>query len=93
MRQWNTKHRNRSQFSVRSSVETAKQALIEKLKALTALAGGYCEVRGDYPGWEYRVESPLRDKMVAVYRELYGKEPAIEGNPCRIGMRPFRKQN
>ena len=67
-----------AQFSVRSSVETAKQALIEKLKALTALAGGYCEVRGDYPGWEYRVESPLRDKMVAVYRELYGKEPAIE---------------
>ena len=45
---------------------------------MTALAGGYCEVRGDYPGWEYRVESPLRDKMVAVYRELYGKEPAIE---------------
>lgn len=64
-------------FSVRSCVESAKQALIDKLSAVTELAGGSVAVSGDYPGWAYRKNSPLRDKMVAVYREMYGKEPEL----------------
>ena len=36
------------------------------------------EVSGDYPGWKYRKDSPLRDKMTAVYKEMYGKEPVVE---------------
>ena len=65
-------------FSVRSSVESAKYALIGKLQAVTALAGGSNTVSGDYPGWQYRVDSPLRDKMVKLYREMYGEEPKVE---------------
>ena len=65
-------------FAVRSSVESSKKALQERLFAQTYLADGNCEVSGDYPGWKYRVDSPLRDKMVAVYKELYGTEPRIE---------------
>jgi len=65
-------------FAVRSSVESSKKALQERLFAQTYLAGGSCEVSGDYPGWKYRVDSPLRDKMVSVYKELYGAEPRIE---------------
>ncbi len=65
-------------FAVRSSVESAKHALIDKMKAVTALAGGKAEVTGDYPGWKYRVNSPLRDKMIALYEEMYGKKPEIE---------------
>lgn len=65
-------------FAVRSSVESSKKALQERLFAQTYLAGGNCEVSGDYPGWKYRVDSPLRDKMVAVYTELYGENPRIE---------------
>ncbi len=65
-------------FAVRSSVESAKYALIGKLQALTALAGGSNKVTGDYPGWQYRVDSPLRDKMVKLYREMYGQEPKVE---------------
>lgn len=65
-------------FSVRSSVESAKTALIQRLDAITTLAGGACAVTGDYPGWVYRVDSPLRDKMIDVYKEMYGTEPKVD---------------
>lgn len=65
-------------FSVRSSVESAKHALIEKLGALISLVGGSYTVSGDYPGWKYRKDSPLRDKMVALYERMYGKTPKVE---------------
>lgn len=67
-----------AEFSVRSSLESAKAALIGKLEAVTALAGGSIQVSGEYPGWKYRADSPLREKMINVYRELYGAEPQVE---------------
>lgn len=68
----------RAEFSVRSSVESAKNALIGKLFALTELAGGSNTVTGDYPGWKFRKDSPLREKMVRLYEEMYGKAPKVE---------------
>lgn len=65
------------EYSVRSSVESAKNALIAKLKAVVGLAGGHMTVTGDYPGWKYRADSPLREKMVRLYEEMYGKKPEI----------------
>ncbi len=65
-------------FSVRSSVESAKEALLQKLEAICVLAGGSLEVTGEYPGWKYRTDSPLRDKMVRVYQEMYGRMPRVE---------------
>lgn len=67
-----------AEFSVRSSVESAKAALIDKMCAITKLAGGKNEVTGDYPGWKYRKDSPLRDKMIRVYEEMYGATPKVE---------------
>ncbi len=67
-----------AEFSVRSSLESAKHALIGKLRAVTELAGGSNEVTGDYPGWAYRKDSPLRDKMVALYEKMYGVTPKVE---------------
>lgn len=68
----------RAEFSVRSSVESAKNALIGKLFALTELVGGSNTVTGDYPGWKFRKDSPLREKMVRLYEEMYGKAPKVE---------------
>lgn len=65
------------EYSVRSSVESAKNALIAKLKAVVGLAGGHMTVTGDYPGWKYRADSPLREKMVRLYEEMYGRKPEI----------------
>lgn len=67
-----------AEFSVRSSVESAKHALIDRLKGLAELAGGSCKISGDYPGWKYRVDSPLRDKMITLYEKMYGKKPEVE---------------
>ena len=65
-------------FSVRTSVESAKRALIGRLCAVTGLAGGSYTVSGDYPGWKYRRDSPLRDKMTALYEKMYGRAPKVE---------------
>ncbi len=67
-----------AEYSVRSSVESAKRNLIEKLRAVTGLAKGVVTVQGLYPGWRYRADSPLRAKMVRVYQRLYGREPKVE---------------
>lgn len=67
-----------SDHSIRSSVASAKDALREKLTALSALAGGTVSYHGDYPAWEYRKDSPLRERMIAQYREMFGKEPKVE---------------
>lgn len=67
-----------AEFAVRSSVESAKHALIVKMKAVTLLAGGGMTMSGDYPGWKYRVQSPLREKMIALYEKMYGEKPLVE---------------
>lgn len=67
-----------ARFAVRSSVETSKEALLDKIKAITNLSGGKTETTGIYPGWSYRKDSPFRDKLVKVYKDMYGEEPKVE---------------
>ena len=62
---------------VRSSVEAARDALSDKIQYLTEFLGGEYTIQGAYPAWEYRKESPLRDRMVSVYEEMYGQKPAV----------------
>lgn len=63
--------------SVRSSVGTGKQAVIDKVVYLTEFLGGTCTQRGAYPAWEYRKDSRLRDLMKDTYTEMFGKEPVV----------------
>ncbi len=35
------------------------------------------EFSGDYPAWTYRASSPLRERMVCIFRAQYGREPVI----------------
>lgn len=65
-------------FLVRSSVGTAKKNVVQKLIYLTRYAGGEAEIRGEYPAWEYKAESKLREDMISIYREMYGNAPRIE---------------
>lgn len=64
-------------FSVRSSAESEKNALVDKLSAIAELLGGTVETCGAYPAWEYRSDSPLRDVCVSVFRSQYGKAPIV----------------
>ena len=65
-------------FSVRSSVQSEKENLIDQLRCVSVSAGGNLDVQGDYPAWEYRHDSPLRDIMVDVFEEQYGRKPVIQ---------------
>lgn len=64
-------------FSVRSSVNREKEELLSKLRELSDFYGGQISVAGAYPAWEYRKDSPLRDTMVRVYRQMFGKDPQV----------------
>ncbi len=67
----------RMTFSVRSSVNQEKQALLARLEELAAFHGGSYTQTGDYPAWEYRHDSRLRDTMVRVYTQQYGSQPEV----------------
>ena len=64
--------------SVRSSIDSAKDALTAKVCYLSEFLGGDCVTEGDYPAWEYRKESKLRDIMVDSYKELFGDGPEVK---------------
>ena len=64
-------------FSIRSSVESEKRALADRLSHCVEFLGGTAEETGAYPGWEYKKDSVLRDTMIRVYREQYQKEPEV----------------
>lgn len=64
--------------SVRSSVLSKKQEILDKLTFLAELSDGEVKVSGDYPAWEYVTDSKLRDVISGVYKYLFEKEPIYE---------------
>ena len=68
----------RASFCIRSSVASEKEMLQDRLACLTESLGGSVTFSGDYPAWEYRKDSPLRELMVEIYRQQYGSEPQVE---------------
>lgn len=71
-------------FSVRSSISSQKGELIDKICCLMESLGGSVSCKGDYPAWEYRQESPLRDLMTSIYEKQYGEKPVI--NAIHAGL-------
>lgn len=64
-------------FSVRSSVNAEKEELLEQLKTIASFYEASFTVGGEYPAWEFKKDSRLRDIMVPVYREMFGKDPEV----------------
>ena len=64
-------------FSVRSSVNQEKQALLTLLRTIAENYGGSYSQVGEYPAWEYKEESVLRDTMVRVFTQMYDKAPEV----------------
>lgn len=64
-------------FSVRSAVGDEKKKLCERLRQTAEKFGAVYGERGEYPAWEYREESHLRDVMVEVYEKMYEKKPEV----------------
>ena len=64
-------------FSLRSSAPEGKSRLMEALRGVAAVAGAETETDGDYPAWTYRADSPLRERMVRIYKEMFGAAPVV----------------
>ncbi|MDO5784523.1 MAG: aminoacyl-histidine dipeptidase [Eubacteriales bacterium] len=65
-------------FSVRSSVGTEKEALVSQLSNLMDVLGGSVVCAGDYPAWEFNPDSKLRDLMIEIFEEQYGRKPVVQ---------------
>ena len=73
---------------IRSSKNEEKLAVCDKIKLLADMASAQTHVHSEYPAWEYKKISPLRDAMVAAYEKLYATSPKVivihEGLECGI---------
>lgn len=64
--------------SVRSSVSTRKEELLDCITHLVEFLGGEVGTNGDYPAWEYKADSQIRATISDVYKELFDEEPVFE---------------
>lgn len=64
--------------SVRSLIESEKQELCNRICLMAKLCGAEVSRNSEYPGWQYRAESAIRDKAVEAFRELNGCDPKVE---------------
>ncbi len=65
-------------FSLRSSIEADKYALLEELTQLAKSYNATVNSYGAYPGWAFNSQSKLRPVMENVYKKLYNKDIKID---------------
>ena len=65
-------------FAPRSSVASLQEEMKERLRLYGEVFGFEISFSGEYPGWSYKEESPVRQVMQESYRELFGEELKIE---------------
>lgn len=61
----------------RSSVNSSRDFLSQRIAAAFELAGANVECSDGYPGWKPNVESHIKDVCVASYKKLFGREPVV----------------
>lgn len=62
---------------MRSSVDSAKEAVGQRMTAIARLAGAEISLEGAYPGWKPNLESPILNTAKKVYKDKFKKEPAF----------------
>ncbi len=67
----------RMTFAVRSSVNREKRELLDRLAELAKFYDARYSETGNYPAWEYKKDSRLRDTMVSTFQRMFGKEPQV----------------
>ncbi len=75
--------------ATRSSVASRKRMVLNQMKRLMDSVGGVLIERSDYPGWEYRKESPLRELFLETYGELFHnpeRDPEPVARPIHAGL-------
>ncbi len=62
---------------LRSSVDSAKNALGDRMTAIAELAECGIELSGAYPGWKPNMQSPILKTCQSVYKKKFKEEPKI----------------
>lgn len=65
-------------ISVRSSVSNEKIQIANDIKSILEKYNFNVDMHGDYPSWEFKEISLLRDTAVKVFEDLYKKSPVID---------------
>jgi dipeptidase D len=63
---------------LRSSVDSAKHALADRMRALFEMAGAKVEFKGSYPGWKPNMDSGILKVMKKAYEKKYGTVPVVK---------------
>ena len=84
-------------FLIRSNTESGKESVIEVVREFIESISNEIDfvemtLSGDYPSWEYRQDSPLRDLMVEVFEEQYGRKPEVSGIHAGLECGVFAKK-
>lgn len=84
-------------FLIRSNTESGKETVIDVVRKFTESIGdemNFVEMTlsGDYPSWEYRQDSSLRELMVQVYEEQYGRKPQVSAIHAGLECGIFAKK-
>ena len=64
--------------SVRSSISNYKYFLSNKLNYITDFLGGEYVIRWEYPAWEFKKDSILREHFQKLNQKVYGKDMKVE---------------
>lgn len=64
-------------FSVRSSIKSEKEYIIDRIAAIMKSLGGNATVRNAYPGWEFQKHSPLREIVAESCKKILKKPVKI----------------
>lgn len=64
-------------LALRSSKKTRLDDIVSRLRVIASVLDSELIIRGAYPAWEFKRESPLRDIFMDTYRKKYDKEPGI----------------
>ncbi len=64
-------------FSVRSGVDIERHKLAATLEVIAKQHSASIGFYSDYPAWEYKKDSALRDVMAEIYEDMYGKKMTV----------------
>lgn len=79
---------------IRSNDDIKRKKLVKKYKLIMKKFGFQVDVSGEYPAWRYNKKSKLKEIMLNMYHDLYGKDMIVEathgGLECGLLMEKIK---
>lgn len=63
--------------AIRSSVKTLKDSIVREIESICKVVGATMNLESDYPAWEYREDSYIREVFKSVHKDMYDSEPKV----------------